>query len=89
MSIRVRTFQDTPNPNAVKCLLSGRITDKPRSFFKAEDAAGDALGSRLFSIPGVVNVLIHSDWITLGKGVDADWRTIKSGLERVLNDLPV
>lgn len=86
MSPKVRSFQDTPNPNALKCVLDRRIADAPRSYFKAEDAAADSLGSRLFSIPGVVNVLIHTDWITLGKRPDADWKAIKSGLERALNE---
>jgi hypothetical protein len=88
MSLKVRTFQDTPNPNALKCVLNRRVAESPKSYFKPEDAAADPFAASLFAIPGVTNILIHSDWITVSKRPDADWKSIKSGLERVLHDTP-
>ena len=88
MPRKVRTYQDTPNPQALKCILDGRIVDKPRSFFSAADAAADPLGSRLFAIPGVTNILIHPEWITVGKSPEVPWKSIKQGLERVLDEAP-
>lgn len=86
MGYKIKSYQETPNPNALKCVLDGRTGDKTRSYFKAADAAGDPLAERLFAIPGVTNVLIHSDWITVSKGAEAGWKGIKKEIERVLGE---
>ncbi len=78
------TFQTTPNPNAIKCVVEGVISDRPRSYFKAADAGGDALALALFAIPGVTNVLIQDTWLTVCKTPEAEWRGIKAGVEKVL-----
>ena len=77
-------FQTTPNPNALKCVVGAVISDRPRSYFRAAEAAGDALATALFEIPGVTNVLIQDTWLTVCKSPEADWRGIKRGVERVL-----
>ncbi len=86
MGYRVKKFQETPNPNALKCVLDRRAGDSVRSFFKASDAAADPLGAALFSVAGVTNVLINGDWITVSKRPDAAWREVKAGVERVLGE---
>ena len=50
----------------------------------AEDAAADPLGAALMAIPGVRNVLIHDGWISVGKQPDAEWRSVKAAVKRVL-----
>jgi hypothetical protein len=80
------TFQPTPNPNALKCLVGRTISDRPRSFFNAAEAQGDPLGRELFAIPGVTNVLIQDSWLTVCKKPDADWASIRAGVERVLRE---
>lgn len=86
MGCKVVRFDPTPNPNALKCVLDGPITDAPRSYFSRPDAerAGDALALALFDLPGVTNVLIHSDWLTVCKGPDAPWGPIKDGVKRAV-----
>jgi hypothetical protein len=84
MPYTIKKFQSTPNPNAVKCVLDRRIGAGVRSYFKAEDAAGDPLAAGLFGIGDVTNVLINGDWITVSKTPAADWGTVKAGIERVL-----
>ena len=86
MGYRVKVFQETPNPNAVKCVLDRRTGDRARSYFRAEQAAGDALGAALFSVAGVTNVLINGDWVTIGKRPEASWREVRAGVERVLRE---
>lgn len=88
MPISVRSYQDTPNPNALKCLLSAKVGDRPRSFFTSAEALNDPLATQLFAIPGVTNLLIHPDWITLGKSPQSEWKPIKAEFERVLRALP-
>ena len=84
MPPRVTAFEATPNPNAVKCLVDPAPTDRPRSYFNAESASGDALAEAIFAIDGVTTVLIHAAFITINKATDAGWGPIKSGLKQAL-----
>lgn len=87
MPHRVLEFRDTPNPNAKKVLVdppTGPASAPARSFLRLEQAKGDRLGERLFSVPGVVNVLIHPDWITIGKAPEAGWEKVKAGVVKAL-----
>ena len=79
-------FDATPNPNALKCVPGSPIGDSVRSYFRAEEAAsaGDPLAVRLFALPGVTNVLIHTDWVTVCKAPDAAWGPIKEGVRAAL-----
>jgi hypothetical protein len=84
MPYRVVKYQETPNPNALKVFLDRRTGPGIRSYFRAEQAAGDPLGAALFAVPGVTNILINGDWLTVNKSPDSPWREIKAGVERVL-----
>ncbi len=92
MGYRVREFQETPNPGAIKCVLDRAVTpleragDKPRSYRSAPAVSEDPLAARLFGVAGVTNVLIGSEWITIGKAADASWKSVKSGAEKALAD---
>jgi NFU1 iron-sulfur cluster scaffold homolog, mitochondrial len=80
-------FQETPNPNAVKCLLDRRAIDGSRSYADAPSAREDPIASRLFEIAGVRNVLIHTDWITVGKTAESEWGPIRREIRRVLGEV--
>jgi hypothetical protein len=82
----VTRFQETPNPNALKCVLDASVPDAPRSYFNAKDAAADPLAARLFAIPNVTNILIGGEWITVSKSPQGDWRSIKKDVERALRE---
>lgn len=87
MGYEVTEFQPTPNPNAVKCILDRVIRDPalgPASFRSAEAAQGDALAGALFAIPGVTNILINGDWITVGKQAGQSWPSVRAGIAGVL-----
>ena len=88
MSFKVLRFQDTPNPNAVKCVLDRKVTEKTRSFFSAAEASDDPLAAALFGIPGVTNILMNGDWITVSKDPKSAWKSIKAGVEKVLGEAP-
>jgi hypothetical protein len=57
-----------------------------RSYFKQDQAKGDALAEALFAIPGVTNVLIHVSFITVCKDPDAAWGAIKTAVKRVVRE---
>lgn len=82
--MKVVEFEATPNPNAIKCWLDGRASAGPRSYFNAEAAQGDPLARSLFAIPGVTNVLILGDWITVSKGPQTPWPAVKNAIRRAL-----
>ena len=88
MPIRVVRFEPTPNPNALKCWLDRRVSDGPRSFFSADEARADALASALFAVPGVTNLLLLGDWMTVGKSPESDWPAVRRGVERTLRSAP-
>ncbi len=84
MPYRVTSFEPTPNPNALKCMVEPSPASSPRSYFNAGQAADDALAAALFDVDGVTNVLIHSAFITVGKRPDASWKSVRAGVERAL-----
>lgn len=86
MPYTVTRFEDTPNPNAVKCIVSPSPGEAPRSYFNAEQAraANDELAMRLFEIPGVRNVLIHTAFITVGRSPETPWNQLKPRVRRTL-----
>lgn len=90
MPYSVIEFQETPNPNAVKCILDRPIRARelgPASFRAGSAAAEDPIAARLFAVPGVTNLLINEDWVTVNKSPDVDWKSVKSEVERVLSTL--
>jgi len=88
MPYTVRQFEPTPNPAAVKCLLDRPICERPRSFLDAASAAGDPIASALFALPGVRNILMSGDWITVNTMSGGDWRALKPAIRRILNEAP-
>ena len=84
MSYRVTRYEETPNPNALKCILDRPISDHPKSFRTPDAATGDALAESLFAVDGVAVLLMNGDWITITKSPDANWKAVKVGVERVL-----
>lgn len=91
MPYKVTEFQSTPNPNAVKCVLDRAIRDPGAgsvAWRSAGAASGDPTAAAIFGIPGVNNLLINADWITVGKAPEADWKAIKQEVKRVLGAIP-
>ncbi len=84
MPYTVVEFQETPNPNAVKCVLDRPITDSPRSFFSKDQSADDPLASSLFALRGVTNVLILHNFVTVSKDPGTSWKTLRAAIERTL-----
>lgn len=84
MPYSVTQFQPTPNPNALKCILDARLPDPPRSFRSAAEAQADPLGASLFQVKGVAGLLLNGDWMTVSKRPEADWPSVKKGVQDVL-----
>ncbi len=84
MPLNVIRFDPTPNPDALKCILDGRLSTGPRSFLTPDDAGDDPVAVALFAIDGVRNILINGDWVTVGKHADAKWGPIRERVKKTL-----
>lgn len=76
----------TPNPNSLKITtdVGPFIESGMESFSSPEEAESSPLGKRLFSVPGVANVFILPDFLTISKQPAADWDLVLPMIERVL-----
>ena len=75
------TVQDvdlTPNPQALKFVMSEKLLSREtRSFKTKEDAAADPLAKGIFEIDGVVSVFYMDKFITIEKSPDFTWGQIQ------------
>ncbi len=77
--------QPTPNVNALKFVLNRRLTDgRSQTYRTPEDAAASPLAASLLGIPGVVQVFVLNDFITLTRAPGADWGAIVEQAEQLI-----
>lgn len=87
MPARIVRFESTPNPNALKCVADRVLSETSRSYRAPPEPGVDPLAAAIFALPGVVNVLILHDWLTVNRAPDADWKPIKSGVKRAVREI--
>lgn len=83
----ITRFEQTPNPNALKCYLEPPLpprTPDARSYRSPEAAAASPLPKALFQVPGVTSLLLMEGWLTVNKSPEADWPSIKRRLKAAL-----
>jgi len=70
--------QSTPNPNSLM-FVPGKVVMETGSanFPNARSAMASPLAKRLFAIDGVKGVFFGSDFVTVSKGEDDSWATLK------------
>lgn len=68
----------TPNPATLKFIPGEPVmADGTANFTNGEDAARSPLATRLFAVDGVEGVFFGHDFITVTKGEESDWQTLK------------
>ncbi len=87
MGYTITEFEETPNPNAVKCWLDRPISAGPKSFLNAEMAADDPIAATLFESASITTLLFNGNWMTVNKHPDASWSDVKRSVESVLADV--
>lgn len=94
MPYQIIEFVETPNPNALKCVLdasparAGAIRSYARSRPEASPDQRDPLGAALMAIPELDSVLIHDGWITVVKQPGAGWAGVKRAVAAALKAAP-
>lgn len=84
VAITILEFQETPNPNAIKCVADRQLTTTPRSYFTPVSGQSHPLARRLFEIPGVAHLLFVNDWVTVNKSPEAAWKDLKPAIRKAL-----
>ena len=91
MAYEIVEFQDTPNPNALKCVLDRPVAPLGgaglRSYQSRDAAAADPVAVPIMTVPGVVGVLITPGWITISKAPEVEWKQLKGALKKVMSGL--
>lgn len=69
----------TPNPNALKLLPQGRLTNgERRRFMRSAGAVGSPLAERLFEVEGIEEVFVAEDFVTVTRAPHAEtWMTLR------------
>lgn len=77
--------QPTPNVNALKFVLNRQLTEgRSRTFRSAAEAADLPFAQQLLQIPGVVQVFVLNDFVTVTRDPQADWNAILPKAEEIL-----
>lgn len=71
--------EPTPNPDTLKFLPGQAVTGAtgPYDFATVEEAGSSPLAQALFEVQGVVRVFLGSDFISLTKDADSDWKHVR------------
>ncbi len=71
--------EPTPNPDTLKFLPGQPVTGGtgPYDFASIDEAGTSPLAQGLFQVQGVVRVFLGSDFISLTKDADSDWKHVR------------
>ncbi len=76
--LQVQDVDLTPNPQALKFVLSEKLLQQEtRNFAKKEEAQDDPLAKGIFDIEGVVSVFYMDRFVTIEKAPEASWGQIQ------------
>ena len=82
----------TPNPNSLKFttedgpFIQEGVQEGVAAFSSEEEAEDDPLARHLFSVSGVDDVFITSQFVTVSKAPTVDWSTVKPEVETILTE---
>ena len=83
--MKVMNFEPTPNPNAMKFNVDGRlIQGGSRSFDTPSAAEDDPLAAALFQLGKVTTVFYMPGFVTVSKLPDASWSSLAPAVARTI-----
>ena len=84
--IKIHT-EGTPNPNALKFVLSKVILESGSANFPdKKSSANSPLAQKLFEVSSVKEVFFGRDFITISKAAESAWDDIYDSLLKVINN---
>lgn len=84
--------EDTPNPATLKFLPGKDVTGEgapPREYMRGADVADAPLAEMLFMIPDVSRVFFGSDYISVTRSDEKDWKFLKPAVLGAIMDFYV
>lgn len=84
--------EDTPNPATLKFLPGRDVTGEgnpPRDFERGADVSGAPLAEMLFMIPDVMGVFFGSDYISVTRKDEVQWKHLKPAVLGAIMDFYV
>ncbi len=72
--------QPTPNPNAVKFIVSGTFPAGSHAFMSAAEAEKDTLAKEIFSLGNITSVFYMNNFLTVSKTPSGDWNNLRDGI---------
>ena len=80
-------IQSTPNPNALKFVLSVPVKMQGNVTYKsAGECSDNALAAALFTVPNVTEVYFFDNYITVTQDGNVDWETIEDQIKSIILD---
>ena len=76
--------QPTPNPNAMKFVLSSVRFAQPLSFTSTETTVAHPLAAQFFALGGIYNVFMVQDFVTINKLPEVDWAELIPQLQPMI-----
>ncbi len=86
-ALKVVRTRETPNPNALQFVINSVILDNGNiSFGNKEEAKDDKMAAALFEKPGIINVYVMENFITVTKDDKASWIPLKDRVWKSIDD---
>jgi NFU1 iron-sulfur cluster scaffold homolog, mitochondrial len=86
-ALKVVRTRETPNPNALQFVINAAILDNGNvSFANKEEAKEDKMAAALFEKPGILNVYVMENFITVTKDDKTSWIPLKDRVWKSIDD---
>ena len=86
-ALKVVRTRETPNPNPLQFVINAVILDHGNvSFASKEEAKDDKMAAALFEKPGVINVYVMENFITVTKDDKTSWVPLKDRVWKTIDD---
>jgi len=86
-ALKVVRTRETPNPNALQFVINAVILDHGNvSFSNKQEAKDDKMAAALFEKPGVINVYVMENFITVTKDDKTSWVPLKDRVWKTIDD---
>ena len=86
-ALKVVRTRETPNPNALQFVVNAAILDNGNvSFANKEEAKDDKMAAALFEKPGILNVYVMENFITVTKDDKTSWVPLKDRVWKSIDD---
>ena len=86
-ALKVVRTRETPNPNALQFVVNAVILDHGNaSFAGKEEAKDDKMATALFEKPGVINVYVMENFITVTKDDKTSWVPLKDRVWKTIDE---